>query len=162
MNKDCSESKMKRYQSYLKTPVGWLQITACDEGVLSVYFTDQAGTIDPNAHTLAAQTQLADYFSGERTTFDLSLKPRGTAFQQSVWLALMTVDYAKTCSYQDIANQLNNSNAVRAVGAANGRNPISIIVPCHRVIGSNGALTGYAGGIDRKAWLLKHEGSLLF
>jgi len=92
------------------------------------------------------------------STFDVPLDTNGTVFQQSVWQALLTVPFGQSQTYGYIANQLNNPKAVRAVGAANGKNPISIIVPCHRIIGANAKLTGYAGGLDRKLWLLKHEG----
>ena len=104
-----------------------------------------------------ARRQLEAYFAGELFTFDLPLAPRGTPFQEKVWEALRTIPYGKTASYRDIAIQVGNPTAVRAVGAANGRNPISIIVPCHRVIGADGSLTGYGGGMERKRWLLDLE-----
>ncbi len=97
------------------------------------------------------------YFAHSRTEFDLELDTGGTPFQQSVWQALCSVPFGKVATYKDIAEQLNNPKAVRAVGAANGKNPISIIVPCHRIIGANKKLTGYAGGLERKQWLLEHE-----
>ncbi|MFU2511996.1 methylated-DNA--[protein]-cysteine S-methyltransferase [Pseudoalteromonas sp. ASV78] len=109
-------------------------------------------------HILNCAAQLNDYFAGKRTTFAVTLATQGTAFQQAVWQALSTVPFGQTQSYADIANALSNPKAVRAVGAANGKNPISIIVPCHRIIGANGKLTGYAGGLERKQWLLEHEG----
>ena len=109
-------------------------------------------------HILNCAAQLNDYFTGKRTTFDVTLATHGTAFQQAVWQALTEVPFGQTQSYSDIAHALNNPKAVRAVGAANGKNPISIIVPCHRIIGANGKLTGYAGGLERKQWLLEHEG----
>ncbi len=101
--------------------------------------------------------QLTAYFAGELTDFDLPLAPRGTDFQLRVWAALRTIPYGQTTSYGELAAQLGNPGASRAVGLANGRNPIAIIVPCHRVIGSDGGLTGYGGGLDRKRWLLDHE-----
>jgi methylated-DNA-[protein]-cysteine S-methyltransferase len=101
--------------------------------------------------------QLDEYFSGQRKNFDLPLWQDGTVFQQKVWKALMQIPYGKTISYLQLAIQLGNVKATRAVAAANGRNQLSIIVPCHRVIGSDGSLTGYAGGLDRKKWLLNHE-----
>lgn len=104
-----------------------------------------------------AREQLEAYFAGDLTTFDLPLNPTGTDFQKQVWKALLQIPFGETVSYQAIANSINNPKAVRAVGAANGRNPIGIIVPCHRVIGANGSLTGYAGGLERKQWLLEHE-----
>jgi methylated-DNA-[protein]-cysteine S-methyltransferase len=109
------------------------------------------------AHLEQAITQLQQYFSGERRQFSLTLAPIGSGFQQQVWLALGEIPFAHSCSYGAIANHLQNPKAVRAVGAANGRNPIAIVVPCHRVIGANGSLTGYAGGLHRKLWLLQHE-----
>lgn len=151
------------YRDYLETPIGLLEVTASANGVTSVYFVERAEVAArPNAITDQTVSQLSEYFEGERTLFDVPIDPSGTDFQEAVWSELCKIDFGKTCSYQDIAAGLNNPKAVRAVGAANGKNPISIIVPCHRVIGSNGTLTGYAGGIDRKAWLLKHEGVMLF
>jgi methylated-DNA-[protein]-cysteine S-methyltransferase len=105
----------------------------------------------------AAIRQLGEYFDGERRNFDLPLDPAGTDFQQSAWVALRSIPYGTTVSYGEQAEQMGDKRKARAVGAANGRNPISIIVPCHRVVGSNGALTGFAGGIDTKRWLLSHE-----
>jgi methylated-DNA-[protein]-cysteine S-methyltransferase len=103
------------------------------------------------------QAQLAEYFAGERRAFDLPLAPQGSGFQVEVWRALLRIPYGETCSYGDIARVVGRPAASRAVGAANGRNPIPIIVPCHRVIGSNGSLTGYGGGLPVKRWLLDHE-----
>jgi methylated-DNA-[protein]-cysteine S-methyltransferase len=108
-------------------------------------------------HTQQALTQLAEYFAGNRTQFNLNLNPKGTDFQQQVWRQLITIKYGQTCSYADIAKGIDNPKAVRAVGAANGRNPLAIVVPCHRVIGSNGKLTGYAWGTSIKAGLLALE-----
>src|SRR5688572_11632691 len=101
--------------------------------------------------------QLAEYFGGERVVFDVPLAPEGTGFQQRVWRALTAIPYAETCSYGALAQAIGRPSASRAVGAANGRNPIAIIVPCHRVIGANGTLTGYGGGMATKRWLLEHE-----
>jgi len=109
------------------------------------------------AHLQQAIEQLQQYFAGERQQFSLTLAPSGSPFQQQVWQALCAIPFAHSCSYGAIANHLHNPKAVRAVGAANGRNPIAIVVPCHRVIGANGSLTGYAGGLNRKLWLLQHE-----
>lgn len=108
----------------------------------------------------ATRAQLTQYFRGERRAFELPLAPQGTAFQRSVWQALLGVDYGSTASYADIARRLGVPNATRAVGAANGRNPISIVIPCHRVIGADGSLTGYGGGLQRKRALLALEGAL--
>lgn len=150
------------YRDHISSPLGLVEICASEKGVTSLYFVDSANPVRANEITDSAVMQLQQYFKRERTEFDLELDASGTEFQQTVWQELTRIKYGETCAYQDIANALNNPKAVRAVGAANGRNPISIIVPCHRVIGANGALTGYAGGVDRKAWLLKLEGSLLF
>jgi methylated-DNA-[protein]-cysteine S-methyltransferase len=109
------------------------------------------------AHLQQAIEQLQQYFAGTRQQFSLTLAPFGSPFQQQVWQALSIIPFAHSCSYGAIANHLHNPKAVRAVGAANGRNPIAIVVPCHRVIGANGSLTGYAGGLNRKLWLLDHE-----
>jgi methylated-DNA-[protein]-cysteine S-methyltransferase len=104
--------------------------------------------------------QLRDYFAGARTRFELPLSPRGTAFQQKVWLALREIPYGRTTTYGQIASDLGPPTASRAVGLANGRNPIAVIVPCHRVVGANGTLTGFGGGLPRKRWLLDHERSV--
>lgn len=150
------------YVEKLNTPIGTLEISASDKGVCSVYFVAQAKSTNPNSITEATKMQLSEYFDSQRKHFELPLDTAGTEFQKSVWQALLNIEFGKTCAYQDIAQTLGNPKAVRAVGSANGKNPVSIIVPCHRVIGANGDLSGYAGGVDRKAWLLKHEGALLF
>jgi methylated-DNA-[protein]-cysteine S-methyltransferase len=106
--------------------------------------------------------QLLEYFEGRRKTFDVPLAPKGTPFQLAVWKALLDVPYGQTISYADLASRIGKPAAVRAVGAANGANPIPVIIPCHRIIGSNGTLTGYGGGIERKQWLLALEGARLF
>lgn len=107
---------------------------------------------------LAAREQLDEYFAGTRRVFDLPLSLQGTVFQQRVWGVLTEIPYGETWSYGQLAQRIGNPNASRAVGLANGRNPISILVPCHRVIGADGSLTGYGGGVERKQWLLAHEG----
>jgi methylated-DNA-[protein]-cysteine S-methyltransferase len=107
------------------------------------------------------EKQLKEYFAGSRTTFDLPLEPSGTDFQLSVWELLRKIPYGVTTSYGELARRLGEPKASRAVGAANGANPIPIIVPCHRVVGSKGELTGFGGGIERKRWLLEHEGALM-
>ena len=145
------------YQNYFDTPLGIMEVSASDEAVKSVYFVDKAAVNKENRLTKLAKEQMCEYFSGERRYFDLPLSAAGTDFQKLVWNALSTIDYGATCAYSDVAHQIENPKAVRAIGAANGRNPLTIIVPCHRVIGRDGSLTGYAGGTKRKAWLLKHE-----
>ncbi len=108
-----------------------------------------------------ARQQLDEYFAGGRTAFDLPLDPTGSAFERRVWDALRAIPFGTTMSYSELARRLGDGRATRAVGAANGKNPIPIIIPCHRVVGSRGELTGYGGGLDRKRWLLEHEGALL-
>ena len=138
-----------------------IKISANDEAITAIAFVEQQD--EPSGSTpllQQAKQQLTDYFEQKRKTFDLPLAPAGTEFQRNVWRELRAIPYGVTCSYADIAKRLNNPNAVRAVGSANGKNPISIIVPCHRVIGTNGTLTGYAGGLQRKAFLLLLENPL--
>ena len=152
------------------SPIGPLTIVASDVGVRAVLWPHDdpsrvplAGpTVEQHDHAVirAAMTQLAEYFAGERRDFDVPLDPVGTAFQQAAWTALRTIPYGETVSYGEQAARMGDRRKARAVGAANGRNPISIIVPCHRVVGSTGALTGFAGGLDTKAWLLHHEATV--
>uniref|UniRef100_A0A486XRT6 Methylated-DNA--protein-cysteine methyltransferase n=1 Tax=Rheinheimera sp. BAL341 TaxID=1708203 RepID=A0A486XRT6_9GAMM len=142
---------------YIDSPLGPVKISATATGISEVLFSDRQGNDRPSALTELAAQQLQAYFNGTLLQFNLPLAASGTAFQQQVWQALTRIAFGQTCSYADIARRINNEKAVRAVGAANGRNPIAIVVPCHRVIGANGTLTGYAGGLDKKAWLLKHE-----
>ena len=150
------------HQLDLQSPVGIIEITGDADGIDSILFTERTEPL----HLLHAETpqplqqcalQLDEYFKGERMEFTLPLRSAGTAFQQQVWQALMEVDYAKTASYKDIAVLIGKDKAVRAVGSANSKNKLTIVVPCHRVIGSNGKLTGYAGSLERKEWLLQHE-----
>ncbi|HKA59288.1 MAG TPA: methylated-DNA--[protein]-cysteine S-methyltransferase, partial [Gemmatimonadales bacterium] len=124
-------------------------------------FGPPAGTKAPSAILDKACDQLTEYFAGKRTTFDVSLGASGTEFEHRVWDLLSAIPYGSTTSYGALAKLLGDPSQARAVGAANGKNPIPIIVPCHRVIGFNGDLTGFGGGIERKRWLLKHEGALL-
>lgn len=156
------------YYSILPSPVGDLTLTSDGKALTAVYFdapkygpTSTDGWIRDDALLANARRQLDEYFRGDRTTFDLALAPSGTDFQRSVWRALTDIPFAATTSYGAIAGQIGKPSASRAVGAANGRNPISIIVPCHRVVGSGGDLTGYGGGLDRKRWLLDHEAVVL-
>jgi len=147
------------YNDYLESPLGLIEFKASEVGITQLIFCGQQTTaIKANDLTRECQTQLKDYFAGKLTQFSLSLDIKGTEFQKKVWQLLQQVAYGQTISYMDIADRLNNPKAVRAVGGANGRNPITLILPCHRVIGSNGRLTGYAGGTARKKWLLQHEG----
>lgn len=145
----------------METPVGWLEISASDKAIVSVRFQDEPDkTKDKHPLLKHAVHQLSGYFKGDIRRFHLPLDPAGTEFQQSVWQALQTIPYGKSTSYLALSKQLGDEKAIRAVGTANGRNPIAIIIPCHRVIGSDGSLTGYAGGLERKRWLLQHEGIL--
>ncbi len=147
------------YIDYMDSPIGIIKIQASLQGITRVDFSgSENNAVHTSELTNQCKQQLKEYFDGERQIFDLALDQQGTFFQKSVWVYLMKIPFGQTVSYRDIADMVNNRKAVRAVGAANGKNPISIIVPCHRVIGSNGTLTGYAGGLERKSWLLKHEG----
>ena len=153
---------MMTYVQSIESPLGPVSITATDQGICSVYFRAAEHGEHPNQHTRECAKQLQAYFAGTRQRFDLKLDVQGTAFQQQVWQALQKIPYGQVASYRDIANSIANPKAVRAVGAANGKNPVSIIVPCHRVIGANGSLTGYAGGLERKQYLLQLEARALF
>jgi len=149
----------------LQSPIGALLLIADDAGLTEIRmapFEAPAAALNP-AHPIlaAARAQLGAYFAGERQTFELPLAPAGSAFQRSVWTALQQVPYGTTIGYGEQARRLGSPTAARAVGAANGRNPLPIVIPCHRVIGAGGALTGYSGGLWRKEWLLRHEGALL-
>ena len=147
------------FSETMSTPIGTLLIQASARGITHVDFIDSEIPVDrPNMLTTACRQQLQAYFDGKRKVFDLPLDQQGTAFQKSVWNSLLKIPFGQAVSYRDIADMVNNRKAVRAVGAANGKNPIAIIVPCHRVIGADRTLTGYAGGLQCKAWLLEHEG----
>lgn len=142
-------------------PLGRLRLEADNTGITSITFcsAEAAAELPAQPHPLLerAKAQLAEYFAGTRQRFDLPLAASGTPFQRRVWAALDTVPFGQTRTYGEIATALGQPTASRAVGLANGRNPLPIIVPCHRVIGANGKLTGYAGGLARKQWLLTHE-----
>lgn len=148
------------FTDHMNSPLGLIEIKASDIGITQVIFCgdDLKTSTNSNETTDACKLQLIEYFNGERKIFNLPLDQQGTQFQESIWHCLVDIPFGQTMSYGDIAHKINNPKSVRAVGGANGRNPISIIVPCHRVIGASGTLTGYAGGIERKLWLLKHEG----
>jgi len=150
---------------YLDTPLGLFEFMATEHGICQAIFCGDKDLINEKAEnrtndiTALCKQQLLEYFSGERQNFTVPLNPQGTQFQQSVWHCLNKIPFGEVKSYGEIAKMLNNPKASQAVGGANGRNPITLIVPCHRVIGGNGSLTGYAGGIERKLWLLNHEGA---
>lgn len=148
--------------SSLPTPIGPLLLTADDDGALTAVHLPgrhpaTTGWTRDDDLLAPARDQLAEYFARERTAFDLPLRPRGAPFQLRVWEALRRIPYADTTSYGHLARELGHPGAARAVGAANGRNPLAIVVPCHRVVGSTGGLTGYAGGLERKRALLDLE-----
>ncbi len=149
---------------FISTPVGSLLLAGDDDRLALIGFPQGKGHVSPGADWVRddnafaeAARQLAEYFAGARKHFDLQLAPHGTSFQLSVLAELEKIPFGETCSYADIANRLGNPRAVRAVGAANGRNPLPIVIPCHRVVGADGSLTGFGGGIATKQWLLDHE-----
>ncbi|MBL4939267.1 MAG: methylated-DNA--[protein]-cysteine S-methyltransferase [Lutibacter sp.] len=145
--------------TYFKTPIGTAKIIGDSNGITSVtVINDDINTskIIPTYLQICVQ-QLKEYFAGTRKQFDLKLNPQGTDFQKRVWNELLNVSHGKTRSYLEQSKKLGDAKAIRAVASANGKNPIWIIIPCHRIIGSDGSLTGYAGGLWRKKWLLEHE-----
>lgn len=155
--------------SHMNSPLGQITLAACNNQLVGIWLDGQAHWPDlsncvPDTGQPVlqqAKAQLQDYFAGQRQQFDLPLTlATGTAFQQSVWQALLAIPFGATCSYGQLASRIGKPSAVRAVGAAVGRNPLTIIVPCHRVIGTDGSLTGYAGGLNRKTTLLQLEGVL--
>lgn len=144
--------------AYIKTPLGIAAITGDENGVAIISVSDEgiASTEIPFFLQIAVQ-QLQEYFDSKRTDFTFLLNPKGTEFQQKVWKSLVNIPFGKTKTYLEQSKGLGDVKAIRAVAAANGKNPLWIVVPCHRVIGSDGSLTGYAGGLWRKKWLLEHE-----
>ncbi len=145
---------------YIETPLGIASISGNEDGITAVSVTKESQN-NPSAnipdYLRDTVNQLQEYFKGERTAFELKLNPQGTEFQKKVWQELLKIPFGKTLSYLDIAKRLGDPKTIRAAASANGKNPLWIIVPCHRVIGSDGSLTGYAGGLWRKKWLLEHE-----
>ncbi len=149
----------KIYFGYYESPIGLIEVSGTSEAVRSVDFVERRReTFSSNALVENAVGEIREYFERNRRKFDAPLDPQGTPFQKAVWRRLLEVPYGRTASYGEIARAVGNPKAVRAVGGANGRNPIAIIVPCHRIIGSDGSMTGYGSGIWRKEWLLEHEG----
>ena len=143
---------------YYHSPVGWLQLVATGDAISEVLFVSEAGESVGNSPVLdLCQQQLVAYFDGTLTKFSVPLRLVGTPFQKRVWEALQTIPFGTTWSYSELAQRVGNTKACRAVGGANHCNPIAILVPCHRVVGASGALTGYAGGLQRKQALLEHE-----
>lgn len=146
-------------QVHIQSAIGVLKVSGNEHGISSVSFLNEAIPVsqDIPKELQKAVEQLGEYLSGSRTEFTLKINPPGTDFQKKVWKKLQAIPYGKTMTYQEIANELGDPKVIRAAASANGKNPIAIIVPCHRVIGSDGSLTGYAGGLSRKQWLLEHE-----
>lgn len=144
--------------AYIKTPLGIAIITGDEQGISVISISDE-GDSSPTIPVVLQESvsQLNDYFAGKRTFFTFKLNPSGTAFQQKVWAALLEIPFGQTISYLELSKKLGDVKAIRAVASANGRNPLWIVVPCHRVIGTDGSLTGYAGGLWRKKWLLELE-----
>jgi methylated-DNA-[protein]-cysteine S-methyltransferase len=144
---------------YFKSPIGYLRIAGSEKWVQAIEFCEQPGQESDGAPACLhqARLQLDEYFQGKRRKFELSLMLRGTSFQKRVWTALRKVPFGRTLSYGGVARAIGSPYSGRAVGGANHRNPVAIIVPCHRIIGHNGRLTGYGGGLWRKQWLLDHE-----
>ena len=151
---------MKEFDSaIISSPLGMLEITGSRGVIFSVLFFDnkKAKPTKVPASLQKCATELEEYFSWKRKTFDLPLQPNGTTFQRHVWDELLKIPYGKTTSYLKLARELGDEKSIRAAASANGKNPIAIIIPCHRVIGSNGEMVGYGGGIKKKEWLLSHE-----
>jgi methylated-DNA-[protein]-cysteine S-methyltransferase len=157
------------HRTTIDSPIGTITLVADDDALVEVHLPDEksssltvAEDTTPAEHKVLAQaaSELSEYFAGDRLEFDVPVAPHGTAFQLAAWQALRTIPYGETVSYGEQARRLGDRNLARAVGAANGRNPLPIVVPCHRVVGANGHLTGFGGGIECKAWLLDHERSV--
>lgn len=169
MTRDEREKRKTYASKTISSPVGRLTLVASDVGLAAILWEndkprrvalDSIRNDDDHPTLRCAEQQLNEYFEGRRTSFDLALDPVGTTFQRSVWRALLRIPFGETRTYGEIAAELGNPKAVRAVGAANGRNPLSIVTPCHRVIGARGDLTGFAGGLRAKEYLLRLERSL--
>jgi len=149
--------------TYIKTPIGFLEITEEDGCITKVYARDGEFEINPPETAVLAEAvkQLNEYFNGERKVFDLPLNQHGSSFQEDVWDELSKIGYGKTISYLEQSARMNNPLGIRAIASANGKNHLLIIVPCHRVIGSDGSLTGFGAGLWRKKWLLEHEAKVM-
>jgi len=146
------------FKSFHKSPLGYLLLKSDGLAITEISFSDKELLETSDCELLLnCQQQLEDYFSGKSTDFDLPLNPQGTDFQKKVWAELLNIPKGQTITYAELAFRLGDPKLVRAVGTANGKNPLAIIIPCHRVIGAGNKLTGYAGGLDRKLWLLEHE-----
>ena len=159
---------MAVHERWMESPIGQLRLLAEEGALVALHMEEHRHVLDyvverggRDPVLAEAEAQLSAWFAGERTSFDVAIRLKGTPFQLAVWSALQAIPYGETRSYSEIAATVGKPDAVRAVGAANGHNPISIVVPCHRVIGANGTLTGYGGGLPRKRWLLEHEQAVL-
>ena len=143
---------------FINSPLGTTKIVGDENGISQISILEEGviSTAIPNELKVAV-TQIKEYFSGTRTDFDFRINPNGTDFQKKVWQELLNIPYGKTISYLDLAKKLGDPKVIRAAASANGKNPLWIVIPCHRVIGTDGSLTGYAGGLWRKKWLLEHE-----
>jgi methylated-DNA-[protein]-cysteine S-methyltransferase len=155
------------WRTNMDSPIGRIGLTATPDGLAEIWFDGYdegapagAGERDPAGVLEQATAQLEEYFTGTRTTVDVPLAPSGSAFELNVWALLREIPTGRTASYGEIARKLGDATMARAVGRANGQNPLPIVVPCHRVIGANGSLVGFGGGLERKRWLLEHEGAL--
>ncbi|MHA3788426.1 methylated-DNA--[protein]-cysteine S-methyltransferase [Flavobacterium hauense] len=146
-------------QAHIKTPLGITLIEGDENGIAKIWVLNEEIPVTKKIPAVLkdAAQQLTEYFEGSRNTFDFPLNPQGTDFQKKVWKALLEIPFGKTTSYQELSIKLGDVKAIRAVASANGKNPLWVVVPCHRVIGSDGSLTGYAGGLWRKKWLIEHE-----
>lgn len=160
---------MKDYYLFLNSPLGYIKLTSDEVSLRSIEFIDMAEELNAShqpAILKKAEVQLLEYFEGKRFSFELDLNPEGTTFQKQVWQLVKNVAFGKTKSYNDIAKEISSTSFCRSVGMANGKNPLPIVIPCHRIIGANGKLVGYSGGLERKKWLLLHEqrwsGEMLF
>jgi methylated-DNA-[protein]-cysteine S-methyltransferase len=148
------------YSDGFETPLGPLHIIASEHGISHIQFSSEyqpTALVATNAFIEQCIHELREYFAGKRIEFTIPFAPSGTPFEEKVWKMLTSIPYGSTCSYFDIAHRMNNPKAIRAVGRANGANPIAIVIPCHRVVGADGSLTGYSGELWRKRWLLDHE-----
>ena len=154
---------IQSFFTYLQTPIGYLEIESDDTVIRSVKFVEESGNKSKQQPVVLRNCykELQEYFAGERKVFTIAIQQNGTPFQQQVWQSLLPIPFGKTTSYLAFSKKLNNVGAIRAVGTSNGKNKIAIIVPCHRVIGSDGKLTGYSGGLHRKKWLLDHEAKMM-
>lgn len=149
--------------SHYKSPLGWIEIETKEEALIAMHFilTPKENQSPIKKINCEIEAQLANYFNNKSLDLNFKMKPKGTPFQQEIWKLVLQIEFGKTLSYSELVNRYGNKKAIRAVGSAIGKNPIMIFIPCHRVIGSNGSMVGYAGGIPNKKWLLEHEGFLI-